>query len=205
MGTLAFGPLLPFAPSCVQRSRKGRWPGVRSPAPRSRGTVICLQAWRHQHCVLLSRLRTPRMGACAHTPSHLPRHPGGMRRRGRLPSCTAGRWWCPRAQDPFAVSANRCSANPVLTRLRFARLDGAPRAWAGARGRRRRPGVATLAGSSRQTAAKARGQTFIPMQLNANWYQSRNIRSSRSRSLTTRHEPAPPSLTRFSHASRRPV
>ncbi len=158
----ACGPLLPFAPSCMQRSRKGRWPGVRSPAPRSRGTVFGLRAWRHQHRVLLRRLRTPRMGACARTPSHLPRHSGGVRRLCMPPACAAGRWWCPRAQDPFAVSANRCSVNPVLTRLRFARLDGAPRAWAGERGRRRRPGVATLAGTSLRTAAMGRNPTHAP-------------------------------------------
>ncbi len=155
-GRSAFGPLLPFGATCVQRSRKGRWPGVRSPAPRSRGTVLGPLALRHQRGVLGCRLITPRMGACARTPSHLPRHSGGMRRLCMPPVCAAGRWWCPRAQDPFAVSANRCSVSPVLTRLCFALLDGAPRAWAGARGHRRRPGVATVAGSSRRTAAKGR-------------------------------------------------
>ncbi len=156
----ALGPLLPFAPSFVQRSRKGRWPGLRSPAPRSRGTVLGPLALRHQRGVLGCRLITPRMGACARTPSHLPRHSGGMRRLCMPLACAAGRWWCPRAQDPFAVSANRCGVNPVLTRLRFALQDGAPRAWAGARGHRHRPGVATLARSSRRTAATGRKLSF---------------------------------------------
>ena len=101
----AFGPLLPFAARCLRGSSKGRWPGVRSPAPRSRGTVCGLHAACLQRGVLVRNSMTPRMGACARTPSHLPGHSGGMPRRGRPPSAAAGRWWCPRAQAPFAVSS----------------------------------------------------------------------------------------------------
>ena len=44
-------------------------------------------------------------GACARTPNHLPRHPGGMRMRRRPPSDAAGGRWCPWAQAPFAVAS----------------------------------------------------------------------------------------------------
>ncbi len=43
-------------------------------------------------------------GASARTPNHLPRHRTGTPARGGPPSVAAGRWWCPRAEAPFAVS-----------------------------------------------------------------------------------------------------
>jgi hypothetical protein len=101
----AFGPLLPFAASIVRASREGRWPGARSPAPRSRGTGFGLLELRHQRRVLVCRWITPRMVACARTPSHLPLCVGGMRRRCMPATVAAGRRWCPWAQAPFAVSS----------------------------------------------------------------------------------------------------
>jgi hypothetical protein len=143
--------------ACTGRERAGGPGHVLRPHARGAPSLACMRC-THQHRVLLSRLRTPRMGACARTPSHLPRHSGGMRRLCSPTTDAAGRWWCPRAQAPFGESASGCSANPVLTRLRLVPLDGAPRAWAGERGHRHRPGVATFAGVSRRTAAKGRNQ-----------------------------------------------
>ncbi len=124
--------MLPFTAMRVQRLRRpawrgmgtalgalcngrawGRWPGVCSPAPRSRGALSGSLPDLHQQGLLGSRLVEPRMGACAHTPSHLPRHADGMRRRGRQRLVAAGRRWRPRAQAPFAVSPTFPGRNRV--------------------------------------------------------------------------------------------
>jgi hypothetical protein len=82
---------------------------------------------------------------CARTPSHLPRHPGGRRRRGTPPRMHRAVVVPPgagtiRGRPPWLQGI------AVLMRLWLAVCDGRPRAWAGERGHRRRPAATTSAG-----------------------------------------------------------
>jgi hypothetical protein len=101
-------------------------------------------------------------GACARTPNHLPRHPGGMRMRGRPPSDAAGGRWCPRAQAPFAVASTIAGRSGVdaAERCRHRRCPAsvgrrtgaAPPPWRRDVGRQTDPGLAAL----------GRKQSFTP-------------------------------------------
>ena len=114
--------------------------------PRSRG-----HRGAHERVSVITGSFRPKLEdaanrACARAPSHLPRARGRWTKTWRDSGGAAGRWWCPRAQAPFAVAPQACRARAVLTRLSVVDLGGAPRAWAGERGHRRRPATMTPAG-----------------------------------------------------------
>jgi hypothetical protein len=133
--------------------------------------------------------RRPRMGLSARTPNHLPQAPKAtpseVSPRGcavgseaaRHPRCT-GRWWCPRAQAPFAVAPHVAGAPEVMTPLSVVGRGGAPRARAGARGYRRRPAARTWAWRpiTRATIVRRRHACFARPQ----------TKSHRSRAIAAR-------------------
>ena len=128
-----------------QAPRKGRWPGVRSPA-HARGAPDAVHgAQRHQRRPSAQRAMTPRMGpatvprtTCPGTPA-APRHVAGHLRLKQGGGGAPGR-------RPHSRCHGPSRAWIVLTRLAVVGLGGAPRAWAGERGRRHRPGAQSLVG-----------------------------------------------------------
>ena len=133
------------AARALQPPRAGRWPGVRSPAHARGAPDVVHVPQCHQHQPSVRRARTPRMG-----PATVPRATcPGTWVAGRL---VAGhrRWQQGGGGAPGRRTHSRCPgcshAWTVMTRLSVAGLDAAPRAWAGARGRRHRPGAQSSAG-----------------------------------------------------------
>ena len=172
------------AARALQPPRAGRWPGVRSPAHARGAPDVVHVPQCHQHQPSVRRARTPRMG-----PATVPRATcPGTWVAGRL---VAGhrRWQQGGGGAPGRRTHSRCPgcshAWTVMTRLSVVDLGGAPRAWAGERGRRLRPGERSLVGwactdkrfrskprspplarrlacAQRRTAAKGRKQPFTP-------------------------------------------
>jgi hypothetical protein len=101
----AFGPLRTFeSPLCAHASARGQVARGTFSGPRSRGTQCGPRSAAPSTPAKRSKSQATANGTCARTPNHLPRH-----RRWRATWCRAndrctGRWWCPRAQAPFAVS-----------------------------------------------------------------------------------------------------
>ena len=194
----ANGPKRAFVAARLPTSVRGQVARGTFSGPRSRGT-----RWGPRRAVPSTPARRAKSqdtanGACARTPSHLPRQPGGTPAQGLPPGVAAGRWWCPRAQAPFAVSwllarldgddaAVRCG--PRWCPASVGRRTGAPPppwgAVASGLGLRGQPQPAALAlrlaGAQRRTPALGRLQPPNLIQLNANSY-----------------EPAPPRSARFS-------
>ncbi len=125
--------------------REGRWPGVRSPAHARGAPVVVHGAQRHQRRPGARRTRTPRMvpppvprTTCPGTPV-APRHVAGHLRLKQGGGGAPGR-------RPHSRCHGSARAWIVLTRLAVVGLGGAPRAWAGERGRRHRSGARSLEG-----------------------------------------------------------
>ncbi len=108
----AFGPLLPFAAVCMPAFAAARAP---APArgqvargtfsgPRSRGTRCGPRRVAPSTPPKRAQSQDTANGASARTPSHLPGPLGGTPAHRPSPWVVAGRWWCPRAEAPFAVS-----------------------------------------------------------------------------------------------------
>ncbi len=132
----AIGPKRPFAAACTPSSARGQVARGTFSGPRSRGTRCGPRRAIPSTPAKLAKSQDTANGACARTPSHLPRPPGGTPAHRPSPWVVAGRWWCPRAQAPFAVSwlvlclacddaavrggSRRCSAS-------VGRRTGAPR------------------------------------------------------------------------------
>jgi hypothetical protein len=170
-GRPAYGPKRSFVAGCVPRWRKAGGPG-HVLRPTLAGHRARFAGVAPSTPFLLAQVAATANGACARTPSHLPRHPGGMQRRGTPPTDAAGRWWCPRAQDPFAVASTIAGRNGVdaasQCRLRrcpasVGRRTGAPPPpWRRAVGRLRLRGQTAL----------GRLQPPNLIQLNANSYEA---------------------------------
>ncbi len=127
-GLTGFGPLLPFGAVCMPAFAAARMPALiaaRPPAPlrgqvargtfsgpRSRGTGGGPRRATPSTPAKHTQSQDTANGSCARTPSHLPWPPRGTPAQRPPPRLVAGRWWCPRAQAPFAVS------------WLFARVDG---------------------------------------------------------------------------------
>ncbi len=129
----------------LQAPREGRWPGVRSPAHARGAPVVVHGAQRLQRRPSSRRTRTPRMG-----PATVPRttcpgtgvarpHVAGHRRLQQGGGGAPGR-------RPHSRCPGSSRAWIVLTRLAVVGRGGAPRAGAGERGRRHRPGAQLLVG-----------------------------------------------------------
>ena len=141
---LVFGPLLTFGVRrlslrALQAPREGRWPGVRSPAHARGAPDVVHGPKRHQHQPSARTARTPRMG-----PPTVPRATcPSTWVPGRL---VAGHHWWQQGGGgaPGRRPHSRCPGSSrawsVMTPLSVVGLGGAPRAWAGERGRRHRPG-----------------------------------------------------------------
>ncbi len=128
-----------------QLRREGRWPGVRSPAHARGAPVVVCAAQRHQHQPRARRARTPRMGPATVPRATCPGTQGG-RQRGANPTTVAQGGGGAAGRGPHSRCPGSSHAWTVMTRLSVAGLDAAPRAWAGARGRRHRPGAQSSAG-----------------------------------------------------------
>ena len=72
--------------------------------PRSRGTRWGLRSAAHSTPAKRANSQDTANGASDRTPSHLPRHPRWQANRCHANDRCTGRWWCPRAEAPFAVS-----------------------------------------------------------------------------------------------------
>ena len=101
---VAFGPLRPFAAARTPSSARGQVARGTFSGPRSRGTRCGPRRAAPSTPAKLAKDQDTANGASARTPNHLPRHRRGTPARGGPPSVAAGRWWCPRAEAPFAVS-----------------------------------------------------------------------------------------------------
>ena len=146
----------------LQAPREGRRPGVRSPA-HARGAPDGVHgAQCHQRRPGAQRARTPRMGpppvprtTCPGTPvapllvaGHCRLQQGGGGAPGRRPHSR-----CPGPSRAWIV----------MTRLAVVGLGGAPRAWAGERGRRHRPGAQSLgAGLARTDGFRSKPRATCP-------------------------------------------
>ena len=124
--------------------------------PRSRGKRISARAPARHHQPLPLNAQDTANGACARAPNHLPWARAKWAKTWCATWGAAGRWWCPRAQAPFAVAPQALRARAGVTRLAVVQLGGAPRAWAGERGHRRRP--ATMNAGRTASAKAALGQ-----------------------------------------------
>ncbi len=129
----------------LQAPREGRWPGVRSPA-HARGAPdgVCA-AQCHQRQPSARRARTPLLG-----PPTVPRATCPGNRVARLlfachHGLQQGGGGAP-GRRPHSRCPGSSRAWLVMTQPAVVGLGGAPRAWAGERGRRRRPGAQSLAG-----------------------------------------------------------
>ncbi len=87
------------ASDCARAGARGTFSG-----PRSRGTGCGPRRAFPSTPAKLLRSQDTANGASALPPSHLPWPPGGTPAHRLSPRVAAGRWWCPRAQAPFAVS-----------------------------------------------------------------------------------------------------
>ncbi len=206
---VAFGPLRPFAAARTPSSARGQVARGTFSGPRSRGTRW--GPWRAAPSTPPKHAtgHDAANGASARTPNHLPRHASGTPARGGPPSVVAGRWWCPRAEAPFAVSwlferldrddaAGRCG--PGWRPASVGRRTGAPPppwgavagglALRGQTGFARSPGPPALARrlacAQQRTAAKGRPRIPILLRLNAQSYQSASASSALTRMRGTR-------------------
>jgi hypothetical protein len=183
------GPKRAFAPARPPSSARGQVARGTFSGPRSRGTRCGPRAAAPSTPAKRTKSQDTANGTCARTPNHLPRH-----RRWRASWCRAncrctGRWWCPRAEAPFAVSwllarlacvdaANRCG--PPCCPASVGRRTGVPPSPCGTvsgglgrRGQLQPPAlVRNLECAQRRTPASGRKRTSFPMQSNANGYES---------------------------------
>ncbi len=146
----------------LQALRECRWPGVRSPAHARGAPDVVHGAQRLQRRPGAQRARPPRMGpapvprtTCPGTPV-APRHVAGHLRLKQGGGGAPGR-----------RLHSRCHGSSrawiVMTRLAVAGLGGAPRAWAGERGRRHRPGAQSLgAGLARTDRFRSKPRASCP-------------------------------------------
>ena len=117
--------------------QRGSRPGQAFSGPRSRGEDSCGEPLPRQQRLGVSKGWRPRIGPAPACPSRLPSHRRGIP-AGTPPLPVAGRWWCLRAQAPFAV------ATPSLWhRGDDARGQGRPRPCPASVGRRTQAPPAT--------------------------------------------------------------
>ncbi len=100
----AFGSIAPFAAARRPGSARGQVARGTFSGPRSRGTRCGPRREVPSTPSRRAASQDTANRASDRTPNHLPRHPSGTPTRGGPPSVEAGRWWCPRAEAPFAVS-----------------------------------------------------------------------------------------------------
>ena len=141
----AFGPLAPFVAARRPSSARGQVARGTFSGPRSRGTRW--GPWRAAPSTPSRRATShdTANGASARTPNHLPRHPSGTPHVAGHRRLKQGGGGAP-GRRPHSRCHGSSRAWIVLTRLAVVGLGGAPRAWAGERGRRRRPGAQSLVG-----------------------------------------------------------
>ncbi len=173
----AFGPLLTFAAARTPAPGRGQVARGTFSGPRSRGTRCGPRRAVPSTPSKRATVQDTANGTCARTPSHLPRHRRWCTSWCRANDRCAGRWWCPRAQAPFAVSwlvprlvgddaAVRCG--PRCCPASVGRRTGAPPPpWgtvAGGLGLRAQPQSAELAPelacTQQRTSATGRKQPF---------------------------------------------
>jgi len=103
------GQLLTFAAGCMQAWSRGRWPGARSPA-HARGAPFSVRRRRAINTVCSCDGRGHRESGLRPCPKPPARAPGWQAQAGHTTPDASGRWWCPRAQAPFAVAPQICRA-----------------------------------------------------------------------------------------------
>ncbi len=198
---ISFGPLRTFAAARTPSSARGQVARGTFSGPRSRGTRCGPRRAAPSTPAKLAKDQDTANGACDRTPNHLPWHRSGTPTRGGPPSVAAGRWWCPRAQAPFAVSwlfarLDRDDAAvplraSVAPRERGPENGGAATALARSRwgaGRARTDGLCwqsqppalarRLACAQQRSAAKGRPRIPI-LRLNAKSYGRRSLEFTR--------------------------
>ncbi len=139
--------------------REGRWPGVRSPAHARGAPDVVHGAQFHQRQPSTPRARTPRMGPAPVPRATRPGPRGGTPAHRPPPWLQQGGGGAPGRRSHSRCPGSSC-AWTMMTRPAVVGLGGAPRAWAGERGRRHRPGAQSLGGwacADRQDSLEAPG------------------------------------------------
>jgi hypothetical protein len=165
------------------RRREGRWPGVRSPVHARGAPDVDHERQRHQRQPSSRAARTPRMGpapvprttcpGCSGAPLRIARHRGWQQGGGGTPG-----------RRPHSRCPGCCRAWMVMTRLWVVGLGAAPRAWAGERGCRHRPGERSRGGRAFEDS---RGH--LPSA--DAWAQSRRSKDSKGPKSTLHDTSAP--------------
>jgi hypothetical protein len=144
IGKPVFGRQLPrFAAGCAQRSSRAGGPG-HVLRPTLAGQRFRFAGVAPSSPSVRAQVEATANRACARAPGHLPRHPGRMQRRG-TPAQMHRAVVVPPGAGPIRGRLPWLQGAAVLMRLSIAVCDGRPRAWAGERGRRRRPAATTSA------------------------------------------------------------